>query len=139
MRALTDRQSPTVEQAVLADFIDAGHFVRHIRRMRQLYAERQAILVSTVRKMLGDCLQIEAAEAGLHVVGWLPAGVDDRQVAQAAQVQGIETPPLSSYALTSLPRGGLVLGYAALTEEQIREGVGRLEKALLPEIKRLRD
>jgi GntR family transcriptional regulator/MocR family aminotransferase len=129
-RALVDRQSPTVEQAVLADFIVEGHFARHIRRMRMLYAERQANLVTTLGKELGDRLEIVSAEAGLHVVGWLPPGVDDRQASQAAQAQGIETPPLSTYALAPLARGGLVMGYAALNESQIRTGVEKLRAAL---------
>lgn len=138
-RALTDRQSPTVEQAALADFIEAGHFVRHIRRMRQLYAERQAILVDEVRRGLNDCLSIAAADAGLHVVGWLPAGADDRKVAQILLAYGIEAPAVSNFALAPLPRGGLMLGYAALTPEQIRVGVARMKEGVGVEKKRLGD
>ena len=131
-RALADRQSPTVEQAVLADFIQEGHFARHIRRMRTIYAERQQALVQAVRTTLGDQLVIERAEAGLYVAGWLPPGVDDRVVAARAELHGVSAPPLSNYALTPMPRGGLRLGFAALTPEQIREGVQRLKAALEP-------
>lgn len=48
-RTIVDRHAPTVEQAALADFIIEGHFARHIRRMRALYAERQALLVEAAR------------------------------------------------------------------------------------------
>ena len=44
-RELVDRHPPTVEQAVLAEFIAAGHFGRHLRRMRALYAARQEALI----------------------------------------------------------------------------------------------
>lgn len=74
MQALVNRQIPTLDQAVLADFILDGHFARHIRRMRQLYAARQAALVEAVRRDLGDVIEVRSAEAGLHVVGWLPPG-----------------------------------------------------------------
>lgn len=130
LRALTDRQSPTVDQAVLADFISDGHFAHHIRRMRVLYGERQAVLVEAVRRELGGLIQIIDAEAGLHVVGWLPVGVDDQEVSSLAATAGIVAQPLTSNALAPLPRGGLVLGYAALDEATILEGVRRLSSAL---------
>lgn len=44
-RAVADRHSPMLEQAVLADFLAEGHFARQVRRMRALYAERQACLL----------------------------------------------------------------------------------------------
>lgn len=128
--ALTNRQLPTIDQAVAAEFISEGHFARHIRRMRALYAERQDMLVVAVRRELGDQLEINCAEAGLHVVGWLPQGVDDKHASQAALEYGVETPPLSRYAMKPLPRGGLMLGYAALNERQIRDGARRLRQAL---------
>jgi GntR family transcriptional regulator/MocR family aminotransferase len=130
LRALTDRQSPTVDQAVLADFISEGHFARHIRRMRVLYGERQALLVDALRRHLGDHIEIVDAEAGLHVVGWLPIGVNDQAVSQAAAAAGVDAQPLTANALAPLPRGGLVLGYAALDEAAIREGVRRLASVL---------
>jgi GntR family transcriptional regulator / MocR family aminotransferase len=130
LRALTDRQSPTIDQAVLADFITEGHFARHIRRMRVLYGERQALLVDAAGRELAGLIEITDAEAGLHVVGWLPAGVDDRAVSQAAAAAGVDAQPLSANALSPLARGGLVLGYAALDEAAIYEGVRRLAGVL---------
>jgi GntR family transcriptional regulator/MocR family aminotransferase len=38
--SVTSRHAPLLEQAVLCDFIAEGHFGRHLRRMRQIYAER---------------------------------------------------------------------------------------------------
>jgi GntR family transcriptional regulator/MocR family aminotransferase len=100
--------------------------------MRALYAERQAALVTSLQSNFDNQLTIIAADAGLHVACWLPPGVDDREVAQAADAQGVETPPISLNALAPLARGGLVLGYAALTTEQIRKGVQMLRRALRP-------
>ena len=71
-RALADRHSPSVTQAALADFIDGGHFARHVRRTRALYAERQAALVHAARRTLGGLLEVAPAEAGMHLMGWLP-------------------------------------------------------------------
>ena len=94
-RALADRHSPSVTQAALADFIDGGHFARHVRRTRALYAERQAALVRAARRTLGGLLEVAPAEAGMHLMGWLPAGVDDRAAARAALARDVDAPPLS--------------------------------------------
>ena len=53
VREATDIFPPTLNQAVLADFIDQGHFARHLRRMRQLYRERRSVLVQALREELG--------------------------------------------------------------------------------------
>ncbi|HEX8772666.1 MAG TPA: PLP-dependent aminotransferase family protein [Pyrinomonadaceae bacterium] len=129
-RALIDRHSPSLDQAVLADFINEGHFARHIRRMRSLYEERQKVFVAAAKRELKGLLEVKEAEAGMHLVGWLPEGVSDKGASEEAARYGVEAAPLSAYSSHSLHRGGLVLGYTALNSRQIREGVRRLAQAL---------
>lgn len=121
---------PGVEQAVLTDFMVEGHFARHIRQMRLLYGERQQVLLAAAQQELGEQLVIGPSEAGLHVSGRLAPGRVDTQVSARALQLGIETPALSTYALRPLTQGGLVLGYAGLTIEQIKEGVVKLRRAI---------
>jgi GntR family transcriptional regulator/MocR family aminotransferase len=128
-RALIDRHSPTGPQAALADFIGEGHFARHIRRNRALYAERQAALVRATRSLAGQ-LDISPSEAGMHLVGWLPPGTDDRAVSRAAAEHGVETSALSVYRLRSSGPGGLILGYTGFSERELSEGAKALERAL---------
>jgi GntR family transcriptional regulator/MocR family aminotransferase len=78
-RCLAGHQSPVLEQAVLADFITEGHFARHVRRMRALYAERQQTLLKAGLSELNDLLEIEPSEAGMHLIGWLPEGVERQE------------------------------------------------------------
>ena len=101
--------------------------------MRTLYAARRAALTAAVRDELADLLELAPQEAGLHVVGWLPPGVDDRLAAERAAKHGVEVLPISACATNPLPRGGLLLGYGALDEPAIREGIRRLARALRPE------
>ncbi len=129
-RALADRHSALPEQAALADFISEGHFARHIRRMRALYATRQAVLVEAAQRELADWLEVEPAEAGMHLLGWLPAGVSDTQVSRLAARRGITAAPLSAYRLIPGGRGALVLGYAGVDEWKIRAAVKELGHAL---------
>jgi GntR family transcriptional regulator/MocR family aminotransferase len=129
-RHATDLYAPTLEQAALADFITAGHLGQHVRRMRTLYAERQALLVDALRHELGTLLEIRPADAGMHLVGWLPDGLDDRAAVRYAALAGVKAVPLSLYALEPLWRGALLLGYAATDEDEMWDGVGRLARAL---------
>jgi len=133
-RAAADRHSPSLEQAVLADFIGEGHFVRHVRRMRALYLERRDALQDAVSRRLGGVVELGPAEAGMHVLGWLPSGVDDARVSAALADAGVEAPPLSRYALRPLERGGLLLGYAGFSDRALRAAVDRAA----PELERLR-
>lgn len=127
--ALANRCLPVLPQAVLVDFFAEGHFARHMRRMRTLYADRQALLVELVHKKLAGQIEIDPADAGLHLMGWLPDGDDAVTSARLAE-HGIKAPPLSSYAVRLQPRPGLVLGYAALSERQIRDGVETMARVL---------
>ena len=129
-RALVDRHAPTVEQAALADFIAEGHFARHIRRMRALYAERQAALLESAQATLAGAVALEPAEAGMHLVGWLAEGANDLAIAARAAAQGLEVPALGRYAAEARLRGGLLLGYTALDAAQIRAGLQRLAAVL---------
>ncbi len=128
-RAITDRHSPLLEQAVLADFIDEGHFTRHIRNMRMLYAERQEALIQAAQD-LAEFLDVQPASTGLHLMGWLSSGLDEQVVSQYAAEVDVEVQPLSMYSIETFPSQGLLLGYAAVDLHQIREGIHRLRSAM---------
>lgn len=129
-RALLSRFSSTIDQAVLATFINEGYFIRHIKRMRVLYKERQEILIEELNQELGGLMEVQADGAGLHVVGWLPNKVNDVEASRRAAATGVDAQPLSAFSLERKGRGGLVLGYAGYNERQIRTGVRLLSTAL---------
>jgi GntR family transcriptional regulator/MocR family aminotransferase len=129
-RVMVDLQPATIPQAALADFIEEGRFTRHLRRMRNLYAGRQSLLLETARAELSDLLEIQESEAGMHLVGWLPPGVSDTEAARAASVRNVIALPLSAFSLKPVTRGALMLGYTAFDDREIRAGVRRLKTAL---------
>ena len=122
-RWISDRCSPWVEQSALSDFISEGHFASHIRRMRALYMERRSAMIKSIREYLGGLLEIGDTEAGMHLVGWLPPHVEDSRVSADAAKVGLHTLPISAFALRRLPRGGLLLGYAAFAPDVITMGI----------------
>jgi GntR family transcriptional regulator / MocR family aminotransferase len=129
-RALTDLHSPSLDQAVLAEFIAERHYARHVRRMRGINEARQQILVEEVRKNLKGRLEAAPAEAGMHLIGWLPPGIDDRDVSRRAAEADLKLAPVSAYCIDQKLPGGLLLGYTAFNERQIKQGVRKLARVL---------
>ncbi|MBA2736789.1 MAG: PLP-dependent aminotransferase family protein [Pyrinomonadaceae bacterium] len=129
-RMLSGAHSPLINQAILAEFIAEGHFARHVRRMRTLYQERQQILVHEVKRNLSGLVEMKADDAGMHLVGWLPDNIDDREVSQKAALQNVRFQSISDSSINKYPRNGLVFGYAAFDEKQIKHGVEKLAEIL---------
>src|ERR1700677_4465050 len=85
---------PYLLQEVLTDFIRAGQFARHIRRMRALYKERRTALVESLRNACSDMLQIHGARAGMRLAATLPSGLNDVEIARQASTSGLCLWPL---------------------------------------------
>ncbi len=128
--SVSSRHAPLPEQAVLCDFITEGHFGRHLRRMREVYAERLSILLESARQRLAGLLEISSIEAGLQTVGWLPRGITGESATAAAAKRDVEVIPLSWYSRGRVAREGLQLGFAAVDAREIRRGVEELAIAL---------
>ena len=127
VRRLIDIHSPVLEQAVLADFMLEGHFTRHLRRMRTLYAERRSALLEAAH---GLPIQIDSPEAGMHCVGWLLDGKDDRLLANKAADYNLNLTPISNFSIEPLTRKGFLLGYGGYTTQDIKDGIRRLKVLL---------
>jgi GntR family transcriptional regulator/MocR family aminotransferase len=128
--SVTRRHAPLFEQSVLCDFITEGHFGRHLRRMRQVYADRLTVLLECARQSLVGLLEISGVEAGLQTVGWLRAGLDAESAAVAAARRDVDVTPLSCYRRGGSMPEGLQLGFAAVDTNEIRRGVRELAIAL---------
>ncbi len=135
-KSITTRHAQLLDQAVLCDFIADGHFGRHLRRMRSIYAERLATLLQSARETLAGLLEISSVEAGLQTVGWLRGGITGKSATRAAAARKVDAIPLSVYThgravLNGLQLGeGLQLGFAAVDAREIERGVKELARAL---------
>ena len=117
------------DQTVVADFIREGHFARHIRRMRRLYATRRELLVESLRRHLGGMIDVGLPASGTHVVMYLRNGISDVDACRVAAANGVVTTPLSS-AYIGAGQSGLLLGYASVRGPLIERGVRQLAMAL---------
>ena len=129
-KSVLNRHAPPFEQTVLCDFIVEGHFGRHLRRMREVYAERLSVLMESARRRLAGLLELSSVEAGLQTVGWLQPGIDSRAARRAAEARKVEVIPLRVYSRGPVQREGLQMGFAAVDVQEIRRGVQQLAIAL---------
>jgi GntR family transcriptional regulator/MocR family aminotransferase len=130
LRRQVERYPPGLPQLALASFIAEGHFARHLRKMRELYAGRLATLRSAVSSQLGGLLEIPNIEAGLNTPAYLLTSMTSKDAVARARRRDLEVWPLDRYALARDDVRGLLLGFAALTDKQLRVGVTELARAL---------
>jgi GntR family transcriptional regulator / MocR family aminotransferase len=130
-RLATDLHPPVLEQLVLADFIVEGHYDRHLRRMRKVYAERLEALYDSAKEYCSGVLDVHEVDNGLHTVGKLE-GVTGEQVYERAVARDVDVTPLSPYWLSRERQtwDGLLLGFGAVRPESIRDGMRRLAEAI---------
>lgn len=127
---ICDRQTPTVLQSSLCEFLAQGHFNRHLSRVRALCARRRKTLLRAIDAHLGDRVTVEGVNAGVHVMVWLKdhsAGEVPALVKKAESV-GVGIYPVAPYFLHPPRRAGFLLGYASMEEAALIEGIRRLSK-----------
>ncbi|WP_013630233.1 MocR-like pyridoxine biosynthesis transcription factor PdxR [Rubinisphaera brasiliensis] len=122
-RWLADRHSPPFEQAALTDFLTEGHFARHLRKMRTLYAKRQQSLINSLTEHFGAAVDITAPPAGMQMVLRARNPAHHDKLAAAARTAGIEYHPLSMYSISRSNPPGLILGFAAYDEQRTEQAV----------------
>ncbi|WHY21900.1 PLP-dependent aminotransferase family protein [Paenibacillus sp. G2S3] len=124
---ITDRMSSALDQEALAEFIQNGHYARHITQMGKLYASRRACLVNSLNTEFGSRVRYYGEEAGLHLLIELESNAEENRIAEVALRYGVRVYPASSYFMGSRPKGPVfLLGYSNLTENQIKMGVNSL-------------
>lgn len=134
-RTIVDRHPPTLEQAILAEFILEGHFGHHVRRMRQIYARRIVTLCEAAHERFAGRLDVVQAASGMRTVAWIRTGQKDTHVTQRARALGLETAALSDFSIRHFHPGALILGFAGCAAAELKRGVEVLNGALDQEAK----
>ncbi len=125
-RYLTDRQPPTLQQAVVSEFMQQGHFAAHIRRMRQMYREQRDALAETLMQHAADLLDVSVPDQGMHLVAYLRDGSSDIAVEAAAERAGVVVRAISRFYHTARRRPGLILGFSGFPRQLIVPSAVRL-------------
>jgi GntR family transcriptional regulator/MocR family aminotransferase len=131
MKGMMDRQSPILDQIILAKFMDEGHFLRHVRKMRLLYSERRKILVKLIEENLGSYLTIEPAAAGMNLTAWLSEKIDVNKLKEELKKQQLIVPFINTYSLQHfIQPAAITLGFSAFTKYKLKTGVQKLAMSI---------
>ena len=133
-RAVDVRHSEVSTQAVMAEFMAAGHFQRHIRRMRRAALSRRNAVLNGWPTGVPGIGKLPSVAAGLHLTVSVDSLSRERELIDLARSVDVEINGLSSYWLADSvtpedQRAGLVLGFAAVPEAAIAAALERLRKA----------
>ena len=116
-----------VDQMIVQKFIEEGYYERHLNKTRALYKSRHDVLIEELKPLLGSC-RISGEHAGVHLLLTFPEGKSEQELIRAAAEEGIRVYGLSDYQIHpgKPDQATILLGYANLTEGEIREAMGRL-------------
>ena len=127
---------PPLIQASVAEFMNQGHFYRHLKRMRHLYAERRERLSVILMRQLAGIVEVERQSGGIQLLARLDSHFVDREIAAEAQRQGLAIQALSDWGLVQRAKrnereNGLLMGFTNLTSEaETDQLVARLAKII---------
>jgi GntR family transcriptional regulator / MocR family aminotransferase len=125
----------TLAQRAVTSFMADGHFVRHIRRMRGLYAARRQALAEALSAVFGDRVKVDLKPGGMHLIARFANGVRDVALAKRAQAAGLAVEALSSRAIAHPCGQGLLLGFTNIAEADAKAMCRRLERAIGGDLK----
>ncbi|WP_313667529.1 PLP-dependent aminotransferase family protein [Atlantibacter sp.] len=119
-----------LEQAVLARFIEEGHYAAHVRRIRKACYERKSALVAAIEHAFPQQMTVHPTDSGVHLVCWLNNGLTARAVQDKAQQLGMGIQTLERYCQRPLSREGILLGFANHPPEILTAGIRRLAEVI---------
>ncbi|PTU72341.1 PLP-dependent aminotransferase family protein [Chromobacterium haemolyticum] len=122
---------PLLNQGVVVDFMQEGHFIRHLRKMRSAYAQRRELVIASLRHEFGERMSFDVPACGLHLLARLNRSEDDIALAQRAKRERFGIAALSARALEADCGKGLLFGFANVaTPEQAAQQARNLRLCL---------
>ncbi|MQA22196.1 MocR-like pyridoxine biosynthesis transcription factor PdxR [Rugamonas rivuli] len=116
---------PALMQTIVSDFMNEGHFARHIQRMRRLYAERRQIAAEGLGAVLGKHLRIDPQPGGMHLVLRMKGRHTDRALAERMRQDGMAALALSERSVLPHAASALLLAFTNIDTPQRARELGK--------------
>lgn len=119
-----------IDQMIVKEFIDCGHFERHLNKMRQIYKIKHDTLIESIKKM-ETRVEISGENSGVHIALKVLNGMNEEELISRAGKENVIIYPISKYISTATNKfeNTVLLGFGGLDTLQIKEGVKKLDKA----------
>ncbi|POP45028.1 PLP-dependent aminotransferase family protein [Superficieibacter electus] len=119
-----------LEQAVLARFIEEGHYASHVRRIRKKCYERKMALIAAIDEYLAHKMIVHPSDSGIHLVCWLQNGLKGKEVEAKARQHGMGIQSLDRYCQRPPAKEGILLGFANHSPDVLRQGIRQLAQII---------
>lgn len=130
---------PVLNQAIVADFMAEGHFARHIKRMRKLYAERRTAVAAALVDVFGREIDLEPQEGGMHLLARFARCRSDAVWVERCVADGLAPVALSKWRVDRDCGQGLLLGFTNLAQQDALQAALRLKQAIGNKSKLVKD
>lgn len=123
---------PAFEQLTLAQFLDEGHFEKHVNRMRRHYRLLRDAFMELLRTSpCAEHITVQGHDAGLHMLLCLNTACSDEAVETQLAEAGVRAVALRRYKMSPAAQeqqGIMVVSYSDLEQEQLPRLVQVLEQ-----------
>jgi GntR family transcriptional regulator/MocR family aminotransferase len=128
LKSYSQGASPIIQDA-LAHFMEEGFFEKHIRRMKTTYQKKHKVLLQAIENHLSSYVEVIGEKAGLHVLLYLKNKKADDLIIQAEKLGVRIYSPIAHWYLQK-PESIIMLGFGALSEQQIERGIQLLSSII---------
>ncbi|MFB6434372.1 PLP-dependent aminotransferase family protein [Bacillus thuringiensis] len=128
----SDLHTPSLNQLILAKFIAEGYLERHIMKMKKIYKNRRDFLIQQLKSVFSNTINIFGYSTGLHLIVEFNQVQFTKELLEKIQQLGVKVYPVEAHAIEKgKHHNRIIIGYGHLTTEEIKEGVSRLQRAIL--------
>ena len=119
-----------VDQKIVELFLRNGHYERHLNRMRRLYKNKHDWILRWVKEEMSEICSCFGEHAGIHLLLRFHNGISEDEAVERAKSAGIRVYGLSEFFVQEKKETEAVvlIGYATLTEEEIKEALQILSR-----------
>ncbi|WP_210366789.1 PLP-dependent aminotransferase family protein [Bacillus sp. REN3] len=131
LKWFSDLHTPSIDQLVLAYFIQEGYLEKHIAKMKKIYKSRRDILIQCLESSFSNKVEILGHSTGLHLIAEFEEMPFSEEMLGKIEQFGVKVYSVQEHAIEKGKNlNQLILGYGHLNNEEIEEGVARLKQAL---------
>lgn len=129
--SLYNQAASTIEQLALARFMSDGHLERQIRRLRKLYYEKSQLFFNAIRTTLGENVEVNEHESGLHTILTVKSDLQARELGERALKHGCRVAPVEDYYWEVTPEKlpQVILYFSKIPASQIKPAIELLKDA----------